>query len=177
MWIAVVAPDEATGLIGELYEQQTRKLGRPTEITMLGSLYPELTEIRMKLYEVVEACPSALTPLERQAVALAAVAALGSDHISSGVEMKFLHAGGSPEQAAALRSGSVAGLAPAAAALARYARRVAAEPVSVSEDDVEACRAAGASDLDILDANNLAGYYAYLARVCLGLGVRGSIAS
>ncbi len=41
----------------------------------------------------------------------------------------------------------------------------------------EACRAAGASDLDILDANNLAGYYAYLARVCLGLGVRGSIAS
>jgi alkylhydroperoxidase family enzyme len=172
MWIRVVRPDEAEGLIGQLYDAQIQTLGNPTEITMLGSLYPELADIRSQLYRVVESCPSSLTPMERQGIALAAAAATGSAYIASGVESKFLAAGGTADQAARLRAGDAEFLSPPARTLARYARRVAGDPESVTREDVEACREAGATDLDVLDANNLAGYYSYLARVCLGLGVR-----
>lgn len=171
MWISVVQPAEATGLLKDLYEAQARKLGRPTEITMLGSLYPELVEVRLRLYDVVESCPSSLSPRERQAVALAAAALLGSGYLLAGVRAKFLGEGGGEAEAALLEAGKPAGLSPAAEALAIYARKVTAEPGSVTAADVDACRAAGASDLDVLDANSLAAYYAYLARVLLGLGV------
>jgi alkylhydroperoxidase family enzyme len=171
VWIATVAPEDAQGLLRELYEAQARTLGRPTEITMAGSLYPDLVEVRMRLYQVVESCPSSLTPKERQGVALAVTAVLGSDYVLAGVRSKFLAAGGSAEEAVEFAEGRLAGLGPAAAALARYAAKVAAAPQEITAADVETCRSSGASDHEILDANNLAAYYAYLARVCLGLGI------
>ncbi len=171
-WIETVPFDEADGVLATVYEQQAAALGRPTELTMLGSLYPELTAIRSELYGVVEACPSSLSPLERQALALAATGAVGSEFLTSGVKAKFIAAGGDDATATELIDGRVPALSPAAAALARYARLVATDPAAVDEADITACREAGAGDLDILDANNLAAYYAYLARVCLGLGLR-----
>ncbi len=171
-WIDTVPFEEADGVLAMLYEQQAAVLGRPTELTMLGSLYPDLTKIRSELYRVVEACPSSLSPLERQGVALAATGALGSEFLTSGVKAKFIAEGGDNSTAADLIAGRVSALSPGAAALARYARLVATHPADAEETDVAACRDAGASDLDILDANSLAAYYAYLARVCLGLGLR-----
>lgn len=171
MWISSISPTEAVGELKDLYDSQARTLGRPTEITIAGSLYPDLVRLRMELYEVVEACPSSLSPAERQGVALCAASGCGSDFITSGVERKFLSVGGTEDQAHSLCSGDVKVLSPAAAALARYARKVAVEPLAVSEADLASCRAVGATDLDILDANNLAGYYSYLARLCLGLGI------
>ena len=173
MWIDSVSPEDAKGKLRALYEQQARHLGRPTDITIAGSLYPELVDIRMRLYRVVESCPSSLTSMERQGVALAAAAVAGSDVVTSGVRGKFLSEGGTQEQAASLMRGETAVLNPCPATLARYARKVATDPASLTERDVEQCRRAGARDLDILDANNLAGYYGYLARICLGLGIRG----
>lgn len=170
-WIDVVPFEAAEGVLREVYEHQAEALGRPTELTMVGSLYPELTAMRSELYRVVEECPSTLGPAERQGVALYATAPLGSQFLTSGIESKFLAAGGEAHRAEELIGGDVSGLPEKAAALARYARKVAIDPGAVSESDVEACRDAGATDLDILDANNLAGYYAYLARVCLGLGI------
>lgn len=171
MWIEVVAPDDAEGLLAEVYGEQTAKLGRPTDLTMLGSLYPELASIRTELYSVVESCPSTLTPFERQAIALAATAPLGSEFLTAGVESKFRAAGGSAEQAAELKAGDLGGLAGRTRTLAHYARLVATAPADVGHTDIEECRATGSSDLDILDVNNLASYYSYLARVCLGLGL------
>jgi uncharacterized protein YciW len=175
MWIDVVPFEEAEGLLKEVYERQAATLGKPTELTMLGSLYPALAAARSDLYRVVEACPSSMTPLERQAVALAATAPLGSTFLTAGVEAKYLSTGGSTDQANDFKAGRLTGLSAKAAALARYARLVATAPEKAERSDIEACRGAGATDLDILDANNLASYYAYLARVCLGLGLsRGS---
>ncbi len=42
----------------------------------------------------------------------------------------------------------------------------------MTEDDVEALRAHGLSDLDILDVNNISAYYNYINRVVMGLGLR-----
>lgn len=171
MWIDTVQFEDSEGVLKDVYERQAAALGRPTELTMLGSLYPALAAARSDLYQVVEACPSTLIPRERQGVALAATAPLGCSFLTTGVESKFRSAGGSPDQAANLKAGRFSDLSAKAESLARYARLVALAPETVEQGDVEACRSAGATDLDVLDANNLASYYAYLARVCLGLGL------
>ncbi|MCZ7532737.1 MAG: hypothetical protein M5U23_04930 [Acidimicrobiia bacterium] len=174
-WIAVVQFGDATGVLAGVYERQAATLGRPTQLTMLGSLYPELAAIRSELYDVVESCPSSLTPVERQAIALVVTGALGSDFLTSGVRSKFIAVGGDDALASDLTSGVFIGLPLKARALCSYALLVAVEPSSIQETDLEACRAVGASDLDILDANSLASYYAYLARVCLGLGLHSPV--
>lgn len=170
-WIEVVAAGEATGDLGALYEQQTSALGGPTDLTKIGSLYPELSLVRASLYQVVESCPSSFIPKERQAIAVALAAALKSEYLLSGVEHKFLATGGLADEAARLRSGDFSGFPPKIRALGTYAIKVAVEPASVQAEDIEECRSTGATDLDVLDANNLASYYSYLASVCLGLGL------
>ncbi len=174
-WIEWIPAHQAVGELRELYETQTAALGRPTDLTMIGSLYPPLSLVRSSLYAVVEDCPSSFTPLERQAIAVALASSLRSDHLLSGVEHKFLAAGGSSEAAARLRSGNFSDFSPKLQAAGDYALKVAAEPAGVRATDVERCRSAGATDLDILDANSLAAYYSYLASICLGLGLLDSI--
>ena len=56
-------------------------------------------------------------------------------------------------------------------AMLAYAEKLTLEPWSMVEGDVIALRDAGFSDADILDINQLAGYYAYVNRLADGLGV------
>lgn len=52
-----------------------------------------------------------------------------------------------------------------------YAVKLTLEPGNMVETDVIALRRAGFSDRDILDINQIAGYYAYVNRLASGLGV------
>lgn len=56
-------------------------------------------------------------------------------------------------------------------ALLDYAVKLTLEPWNMRREDVEALRAAGFSDAAILDANLVAGYYAFVNRLADGLGV------
>lgn len=56
-------------------------------------------------------------------------------------------------------------------ALCRYVRKLTHAPDQMSLADVEALRAAGLDDGEILEANQLAAYCCYLNRTALGLGV------
>ncbi len=52
-----------------------------------------------------------------------------------------------------------------------YAEKLTLEPWNMVEADVIALRDTGFSDADILDINQLTGYYAYVNRLADGLGV------
>jgi len=52
-----------------------------------------------------------------------------------------------------------------------YAVKLTLEPGQMVEADVIALRDAGFSDRDILDINQITGYYAYVNRLADGLGV------
>lgn len=56
-------------------------------------------------------------------------------------------------------------------ALLVYALRLTREPASMRRDDVDALRAAGLDDGEILDANQVTAYFAYANRVADGLGI------
>lgn len=52
-----------------------------------------------------------------------------------------------------------------------YARALTLAPAEVGEHDIEALRAAGFEDGEILELNQVCAYFAYANRTVLGLGV------
>jgi uncharacterized peroxidase-related enzyme len=64
-----------------------------------------------------------------------------------------------------------AGLDERRTALLRYAAALTVAPASVTRADVDRLRAVGYSDLDVLQAAEVVGYYAYVNRIADGLGV------
>jgi uncharacterized peroxidase-related enzyme len=56
-------------------------------------------------------------------------------------------------------------------ALMNYARKLTREPGAMVEADVAALRAAGVDDGEILEANQIIGYFNYVNRLLNGLGV------
>ena len=53
----------------------------------------------------------------------------------------------------------------------RYAEKLTREPASVDAADVEALRAVGFADEDVLAIAEVVSYYAYVNRIADGLGV------
>ncbi len=52
-----------------------------------------------------------------------------------------------------------------------YAEKLTRTPGSMTRDDVDALKVAGFSERDILDINQVVGYFAYVNRLADGLGV------
>ena len=52
-----------------------------------------------------------------------------------------------------------------------YVVKLTLEPWNMQQDDVERLRQAGFTDREILDINQITGYYAYVNRLADGLGV------
>jgi len=172
-WIRTVPPDEATGLLKQAYDWQAERLGEPTDFTMVGSLYPEIVEERLRLYKAVEGCPSRLDQVERQLAAYVVSLLNATTHCGSGLQLKLGELGADPAVVAAVEA------EPAAPrtgherldAILAYAAKLTLTPPAMVEADVEALRAVGLDDLDVLDLNNLVAYYNYLNRVSNGLGL------
>jgi len=56
-------------------------------------------------------------------------------------------------------------------AMLGYAVKLTLEPWSMNQEDVKRLRQAGFSDADILDINQVTGYFAFVNRLADGLGV------
>jgi uncharacterized peroxidase-related enzyme len=181
-WIATVPAAHAAGTLKEAYDWQAARLGEPAEFTQLGSLYPDLVLERLRLYKVVDATPSGLTPEERAVAALVTSDLNGTVHCASGLRTRLDELGVDAAIVAAVDADpagaeAVAGGSERLAAILAYAIRLTRAPKDIAADDVERLRAAGLDDLDILDLNNLVAYYNYINRVANGLGLRTPIHS
>ena len=66
---------------------------------------------------------------------------------------------------------TTAPLSPARQAMLAYAVKLTQAPGEMTAADVEALRAAGFSDRDVLDIAEVTAYYAYANRIADGLGV------
>jgi uncharacterized peroxidase-related enzyme len=172
-WIASIDPEDATGALADAYQSQVQKIGHVTELTQIGSLYPDLVAARLRLYAVVDATPSDVPDHVRRAVALLTSVLNGCLFCTVGHTEKLTEAGHG-ELAQAIKDdpeGAATGDAKTDAALA-YARKLVTDPRHITEADVTALREAGFSDLGILDINNISAYYCYINRVAAGLGLQ-----
>lgn len=173
-WIDTVGWSDATGTLREAYDWQAASLGEPTEFTQLGSLYPELVMERLRLYKVVEAAPSALSPIERRLAAFVASSLNGTPHCASGLVHRLRDLDVNSEWIDRASHGEGVGDERLDAIVA-YAAKLTRSPADMDAGDVEALRRVGFADLDILDLNNVIAYFNYINRVANGLGLRTEI--
>jgi len=173
-WIRTIAWEDSDGVLKDAYDWQAQKLGEPASFTRLGSLYPELVDERLRLYVSVEACPSDLSPIERQVVCLVTSLLNGTAHCASGLRLVLEGVGCPPEVIAAIdenpeapRTGDTR-----LDALAAHAAKLTLTPTEMTAEDLDELRSHGLSDLDLLDVNNRVAYYNYTNRVVMGLGLR-----
>lgn len=173
-WIETISWDDAEGQLREAYDWQAASLGEPAEFTMLGSLYPAIVEERLRLYRAVEHCPSALSQIERQSAALVTSTLNGTDHCASGLRLKLASLGLADETIAAIVADptSVSTGDDRYDTILAHAAKLTSRPTEMTEADLDALRAVGLSDLDIVDLNNMVAYYNYINRIVMGLGLR-----
>jgi uncharacterized peroxidase-related enzyme len=172
MWISFVPDDQADGPLRDSYDRQAKALGQPTELTLAGSLYPPMVDVRLDLYAVTERCPSSLTPHQRNLISFVTSALNGTPYCMSQVSIKLGETGLKPDDIAALASDhTTVQLAAPDRAVVDYAAKLTAAPGTMTAADVEALRAAGFDDLAILDINAQCAHLNYVNRVANGLGI------
>src|SRR3954452_17181835 len=162
VWIRTIEPEDASGRLAEAYAWQSRKLSRPTEFTQLGSLDAEVVHARLVLYRASENVPSRLTHRQRQLISYLTSVLNTTPHCASLSRPQLREF---PDLLAALDRRDYDALPPADAALARYVHKLTLEPGAMARQDVDALRAVGFEDLDILDANNQCAHLNYTTRV------------
>jgi len=170
-WIRTVAPEDAYGRLAEAYGWQAHKLGRPTEFTQLGSLDAEVVLARLTLYRASENVPSRLTLLQKLLISYLTSILNATPHCASLARTQLCAVPGGSELLRALDARSYSSLDSADAALAHYVSKLTLHPGDIVLEDIDALRAQGFDDLDILDANNQCAHLNYTNRVANGLGL------
>jgi uncharacterized peroxidase-related enzyme len=177
--VRTVPWSEATGTLKAAYDWQAATLGEPAAFTMLGSVYPDLVEERLRLYKVVEACPSGLSPVERQLACFVTSLLNGTAHCASGLRLKLSSLGVAASLLDRVEADPAGFEADDArlVAIARHAAKLTRAPAAMTEADLDVLRAHGLGDLELVDLNNLVAYYNYINRVVMGLGLRSTMAT
>ncbi|MCZ7532740.1 MAG: hypothetical protein M5U23_04945 [Acidimicrobiia bacterium] len=174
MWIKTIDPEGAVSTLADVYERQRRAMGEVGDFTKLGSLYPSIADVRLDLYRAVDHCPSNIPEWARQAIGLLTSVLNQTPHCASGLGEKVTRADGDNNLVDAIYADPMGAKSgdDAIDALFTYARKLVTTPGQITNDDIEALRNHGWTDLDILDANNMAAYYCYINRVANGLGLK-----
>ena len=176
-WIRTIPFVEATGKLKRLYERITGPDDNVDNIMLAHSLRPHSMEGHMTLYKYVLHHPHNTLPkwyLESIGVYVSHLNRCGYcfDHHLAGMRRLVgddersdaIEAALSADDPAAAFSGKeLAGL--------RYTARLTTAQADVEEADIDALRAAGFDDGEILEVNQVTAYFAYANRMVLGLGI------
>lgn len=177
-WIQSIAADAATGRLKAQYDRLVGPDGQIDNIITVHGLRPHTLEGHLALYRAALHHSANTLPkvyLEAVGVLVSRVngCAYCVAHHNEGV---LREAGDAATGQALLRAlaqnppgepftvAERAGLA--------YAAKLAATPAAVQEGDIEAMRAAGIDDGQVLEINQVTSYFCYANRVVLGLGVQ-----
>ncbi len=177
-WISFVPFGEASGRLEGLYEKYKRPNGTLPNIISAHSLRPHILEGHMELYRAVIGHSANALPLwYLEAIGLY-VSALNKcayciDHHShyGGIAFKGAASEWDDISAALLSDRADEVFDGKWLAFLVYARLVTLQPAPLTEQSSQDLRDAGASDGEILEVNQVVGYFAYANRTVLGLGV------
>ena len=176
-WIKMLQYDESTGYLRQLYDRVKGPGGAIDNVMKIHSLRPHTMEGHSALYKSVLhhvgntmpvwflECLGIYTSLSNKCEYsvshhYAGLTRLLKDDAKARSIYQALVLG-APERAF---DGKELGLL-------RYVRKLTLEPQKMEEADVDAARAAGASDAEIFEANQVCAYFNYSNRLLNGLGV------
>jgi len=183
-WIKVVEPEEAEGDLAELYDAIGAARGGVARVHQIQSLHPRAMKAHLELYKAVVFARSSLSRIERERIAVvvsstnqcaycvahhaAALKGLRDDP----TVIEALESGQWHSAKATGRTGvEESGLDTSARALLEWARESTLTPHTSTEQSVQALRDVGFDDRAILDATLTVGYFCFVNRLVMLLGV------
>ncbi len=176
-WIATVPYAYSTGKLRLLYDRVKGPGDNVDNIMMMHSLRPHTMEAHMAMYKYTLHHSGNTLPkwfLEVLGVWVSALNHCGYcvEHHFAGLQRLL----GDPGRADAIRMAieardfAAAPLSDAQKLALGYAETLTLAPASLTEARVAALRAAGFSDGEVLEINQVSAYFAYANRTVLGLG-------
>lgn len=176
-WIRVIEYDEATGYLRQLYERVKGPHNNIDNVMKAHSLRPHTMEGHSGLYKSVlhhagNSSPGWWLEVIGVYTSLLNRCAYSVAHHFAGLS-RLLRDPGRAEAIYRALAADDPGRAFSGKELAllRYARKLTLAPGDMVEADVAAIRAAGATDEEIFEANQVVAYFNYSNRVLSGLGV------
>lgn len=176
-WIEIVSDDAAGPELKAALARARTPAGTVDNVMRVHSLRPHTMDAHVGLYKAVLHDENNTSPLWFLELVGTYTSILNKcDYSYANHQANFTDLLGKPERAnamlEALKSGDLKKVfAGKELALLRYARKLTLEPGAMNGADVQAARDAGASDGEILEVNQVCGYFCYVNRLLNGLGV------
>ncbi|MGJ8530162.1 carboxymuconolactone decarboxylase family protein [Maritalea sp.] len=177
-WIESISFSAATGKLKLLYEKYKRANNTVANIISAHALRPHLMEGHMAFYRAALGHSNNTSPLWLMEAIGVYVSALNGcnyciNHHSHFGEQAYDNQHGPWEDlAAALIEDRPADiLTTKEQSIMDYAKQLTLSPRDVEQSMIEAMRSHGVSDGEILEVNQVVGYFSYANRTILGLGI------
>lgn len=164
MFLKTIGEDEATGRVAEIYAAHKANLGFVMSATACWTSRPDLLPLWEDFFARVKANFS-LTPRDWRLITFIAAQQVPSTYCAMVYGKQLLDDLGSKETVLAVqRDFRNAGLDDRDVAMLDYAEAVAKDASRITEEDIEALRAAGFSDVQISDIALCASLRCFMAR-------------
>lgn len=170
-WLRVPGEDEAPPGVAELFDKASERLGFVPNVLRAYALRPRHLELWNAFYDELMRGESGLTKAQREMIAVV-VSTINRCHycmVSHAAALRKLT--GDPVLVEQLRTNyKYAELELAERGMLDFVVKLTEQSSRCSEDDVEALRAAGWSDEDIMDITQVAAMFNFTNRLASGLG-------
>ena len=174
-WIEEIDVDEADGKLARIYADLVVKRGKVSNILKVHSLNHDAMSNHLDLYMTLMFGKSGLSRAEREAIAVV-VSATNDCAYCVGHHAEALRRHVKDDETLELlkNADELETLEPRFGAIVRQAVKLTSTPAAMAEMDLGELRAVGLSDKDILDLTLIVGYFNFVNRIALGLGVASS---
>lgn len=171
--IKVIAFEEATGRLMEIYEDLVEQRGKLANVHMIQSLNPDTIIAHMELYMTIMFSQSPLSRTQREMIAVVVSAANGCVYCQEHHGAALNNYWKNEERVAALRLNyKTAALHETDNLLCEYAIGLTLQPqIFEKENSTVPLKQSGLDDRAILDATLVIAYFNFVNRIVLSLGV------
>jgi len=171
-WIDEVSVEDAEGKLKAIYAELIKKRGKVSNILKVHSLNPEAMGNHLDLYMTVMFGASGLSRAEREAVAVVVSATNECAYcVNHHAEALRRYIKDDETLELLMSADGLETLEPRLSNIVRHAEKLTSAPSAMTESDLGELRAVGLSDEDILDLTLVVGYFNFVNRIALGLGI------
>jgi uncharacterized peroxidase-related enzyme len=171
-WIEEISVSEATGDLAETYAALIKQRGKVANILKVHSLNPAAMSDHLDLYMTIMFGKSGLSRAEREAIAVVVSANNDCEYcVNHHAEALRRYMKDEEVITLLMAADGLETLEPRLSNIVRHAEKLTTAPGAMTETDLGELRAEGLSDQDILDLTLIVGYFNFVNRIALGLGV------
>lgn len=171
-WIEEIDVADADGQLQQVYAELIEKRGKVSNILKVHSLNPDALRNHLDLYMTLMFGKSGLSRAERESIAVVVSAtnecAYCVEHHAAALR-RYIKDNETLDML--MNADGLETLEPRLSNIVRYAEKLTSAAEAMTESDLGELRAVGLSDRDILDLSLIVGYFNFVNRIALGLGV------